>query len=157
MTRLPNHLTIGELSSRSGVAASALRFYEDAGLIAAERTSGNQRRYPRHMLRRLAFIRAGQRVGLSLEEIGAALSALPNGRTPTKADWERVSRGWTTRLDKQIADLERLKTRLTGCVGCGCLSMRTCILSNPDDLQGEQGRGPAWLSTDENDGQPRSG
>src|SRR3954447_1790948 len=102
MTRMPDHLTIGELSSRSGVAASALRFYEDVGLISAERTSGNQRRYPRHMLRRVAFIRAAQRVGLTLDEIHDALGALPAGRTPTKADWERVSRTWTARLDRQI-------------------------------------------------------
>ncbi|MGH3447395.1 MAG: redox-sensitive transcriptional activator SoxR [Nocardioidaceae bacterium] len=156
MTRLPGRLTIGELSERSGVAPSALRFYEDVGLVTAERTTGNQRRYARHMLRRVAFIRAAQRVGLSLEEVESALASLPDGRTPTKADWQRVSRQWTDRLDKQIADLERLKTKLTGCVGCGCLSMRTCVLSNPDDEQGEVAAGPAWLSTDENDGHPRA-
>jgi MerR family transcriptional regulator, redox-sensitive transcriptional activator SoxR len=155
MTRMPGHLTIGELSSRSGVAPSALRFYEDVGLISAQRTTGNQRRYPRHMLRRIAFIRAAQRVGLSLDEIHAALSTLPNGRTPTKSDWERVSRTWTARLDRQIADLYRLKAKLTGCVGCGCLSMRTCVLSNPDDEQGELGPGPAWLPTEENKGRVR--
>jgi MerR family transcriptional regulator, redox-sensitive transcriptional activator SoxR len=155
MTRMPGHLTIGELSSRSGVASSALRFYEDVGLISAQRTTGNQRRYPRHMLRRIAFIRAAQRVGLSLDEIHAALSTLPNGRTPTKSDWERVSRTWTARLDRQIADLYRLKAKLTGCVGCGCLSMRTCVLSNPDDEQGELGPGPAWLPTEENKGRVR--
>ncbi|MGH3471606.1 MAG: redox-sensitive transcriptional activator SoxR [Nocardioidaceae bacterium] len=149
---LPGKLTIGELSNRSGVAPSALRFYEDVGLISSERTSGNQRRYPRHMLRRIAFIRAAQRVGLSLDEVLAALSTLPSGRTPTKADWERVSRTWTTRLDRQIADLQRLKEKLTGCVGCGCLSMRTCVLSNPGDIQGGLGAGPAWLPTEENAG-----
>ncbi|MGI8576584.1 MAG: redox-sensitive transcriptional activator SoxR [Nocardioidaceae bacterium] len=155
MARMPSLLTIGELSSRSGVAASALRFYEDVGLLTASRTSGNQRRYPRHMLRRVAFIRAAQRVGLSLDEIQAALASLPSGRTPTKADWERVARTWTARLDQQIADLQRLKTKLTGCVGCGCLSMRTCVLSNPNDEQAETGPGPAWLATDENGGHPR--
>ena len=152
---MPDHLTIGELSRRSGVAPSALRFYESVGLIAAERTTGNQRRYPRHMLRRVAFIRAAQRVGLSLDEISDALTSLPNGRTPTKADWTRVSRSWTERLDRQIADLQRLKGRLTSCVGCGCLSMRTCLLSNPDDVQGERGVGPAWLATEENAGRTR--
>jgi MerR family redox-sensitive transcriptional activator SoxR len=153
--RLATWLSIGDLSARSGVAPSALRFYEDVGLIDSERTSGNQRRYPRHMLRRIAFIRAAQRVGLSLEEIGEALTSLPAGRTPTKADWERVSRTWTARLDRQIADLQRLKTKLTGCIGCGCLSMRTCVLSNPDDEQSAGGPGPAWLATDENGGRIR--
>lgn len=152
---MPDHLTIGELSRRSGVAASALRYYESVGLIAAERTSGNQRRYPRHMLRRVAFIRAAQHVGLSLDEISTALASLPDGRTPTKSDWTRVSRSWTERIDRQIADLRQLKTRLTACVGCGCLSLRTCVLSNPDDVQGERGVGPAWLATDENAGQTR--
>jgi MerR family transcriptional regulator, redox-sensitive transcriptional activator SoxR len=155
MARMPNHLTIGELSYRSGVAASALRFYESVGLVEATRTSGNQRRYPRHMLRRVAFIRAAQRVGLSLEEIQSALSGLPDGRTPTKSDWERVSRAWTARIDHQIADLERLKTKLTGCIGCGCLSLRTCSLSNPDDVEGTRGPGPAWLATQENRGLTR--
>ena len=155
MARMPDHLTIGELSSRSGVAASALRFYEDVGLLAAERTVGNQRRYPRQMLRRVAFIRAAQRVGLSLDEISAALATLPDRRTPNKADWERVSRHWTDRIDQQIADLHRLKRKLTSCVGCGCLSLRTCALSNPDDEQGEVAPGPAWLATEENKGVTR--
>jgi MerR family redox-sensitive transcriptional activator SoxR len=152
---MPDHLTIGELSARSGVPASALRYYESVGLVHARRTSGNQRRYPRHMLRRVAFIRAAQRVGLSLDEIQEALASLPDGRTPNKADWERVSRTWTSRIDRQIADLRRLKSRLTGCVGCGCLSLRTCTLTNPDDVQGERGIGPAWLATEENRGQIR--
>jgi MerR family redox-sensitive transcriptional activator SoxR len=155
VARMPNHLTIGELSSRSGVAASALRFYEEVGLLEAERTTGNQRRYPRHMLRRVAFIRAAQRVGLTLDEIGDALETLPDRRTPTKADWERVSRHWTDRIDRQIDDLHRLKRKLTGCVGCGCLSLRTCALSNPDDEQGEVAAGPAWLATEENAGVTR--
>jgi MerR family transcriptional regulator, redox-sensitive transcriptional activator SoxR len=153
--RMPDHLTIGELSSRSGVAASALRFYEEQGLIDAERTTGNQRRYPRHMLRRVAFIRAAQRVGLTLDEIADALATLPDRRTPNKADWERVSRNWTARIDRQISDLQRLKVKLTGCVGCGCLSLRTCALSNPDDVQGEVAAGPAWLPTQENRGVTR--
>lgn len=155
MTRLPDRLTIGELSSRSGIAQSALRFYEDVGLLTSERTAGNQRRYARHMLRRVAFIRAAQRVGLSLDEISSALETLPDARTPTKADWQRVSSAWTARLDQQIADLQLLKSKLTGCVGCGCLSMRTCVLSNPDDLQADEGPGPAWLATDENGGRVR--
>lgn len=155
MPRLPKQLTIGELSARSGIAASALRFYEQVGLITADRTAGNQRRYQRHMLRRVAFVRAAQRVGLTLDEIAEALSSLPAGRTPTKGDWERVSRAWTRRLDQQIADLERLKSRLNRCIGCGCLSLRTCTLSNPDDEQGSFGAGPAWLATDENSGRVR--
>jgi MerR family redox-sensitive transcriptional activator SoxR len=155
MARMPGRLTIGELSYRSGVAASALRFYETVGLIASERTVGNQRRYARQMLRRIAFIRAAQRVGLSLDEIRRALSSLPDERTPTKADWERVSRAWTGRIDQQIADLERLKAKLTGCIGCGCLSLRTCSLMNPDDIEAERGTGPAWLPTDENSGRTR--
>ena len=155
MTRMPDHLTIGELSSRSGVAASALRFYEEIGLLEAERTSGNQRRYPRNMLRRVAFIRAAQRVGLRLDEVAHALETLPGRRTPNKADWERVSRHWTARIDQQIADLHRLKRKLTSCVGCGCLSLRTCVLSNPDDEQGEIAAGPAWLATEENAGVTR--
>ncbi len=149
---MPSRLTIGELSARSGVAASALRFYEDVGLLTAERTTGNQRRYARNMLRRVAFIRAAQRVGLSLDEISDALSRLPDGRTPTKADWELVSRSWTGRIDQQIDDLHRLKAKITGCIGCGCLSLRTCVLSNPGDEQGDRGPGPAWLATPENDG-----
>src|SRR3954463_12716406 len=139
MSRLPDHLTIGELSYRSGVAPSALRFYEDVGLVSAERTGGNQRRYPRHMLRRVSFIRAAQRVGLTLEEINKALASLPSGRTPTKADWQRVSREWTDRIERQIGELQLLKSKLTSCIGCGCLSMRTCLLTNPDDYQGERG------------------
>ena len=150
MSRLPGRITIGELSGRSGVAASALRFYESRGLLSAERSGGNQRRYHRSVLRRVAFIRAAQRVGLSLDEIADALAGLPSGRTPTKADWRRVARTWSSRIDQQISDLERLKEKLTGCVGCGCLSLRTCVLSNPDDEQGDRAVGPAWLTTDEN-------
>lgn len=152
MARVPTHLTIGELSVRTGVAASALRFYERVGLIRADRTAGNQRRYPRQALRRVAFIRAAQRVGLSLDEVAAALAVLPDRRTPTKADWEGVSRSWTGRIDRQMADLQLLKTQLTSCIGCGCLSLRACALNNPDDEQAAVAPGPAWLSTAENPG-----
>lgn len=154
MAKLPATITIGEFATRSGVAASALRYYETQGLITAERTPGHQRRYPRHMLRRVAFIRAAQRVGLSLQEISQALQHLPEARTPTKVDWARVSRAWTARIDEQIADLQRLQTKITGCVGCGCLSLRICPLSNRDDEQGALGPGPAWLTTAENNDDP---
>jgi MerR family transcriptional regulator, redox-sensitive transcriptional activator SoxR len=145
MAKLADHITIGELAARSGVATSALRFYEQRGLIQAERTSGNQRRYARSQLRRVAFIRAAQRVGLSIEEIRDAMRTLPDNRTPTKTDWERLSRNWQDRLDAQIRELERLKTKLTGCIGCGCLSLRRCALSNPDDVMADQGPGAAYL------------
>jgi MerR family transcriptional regulator, redox-sensitive transcriptional activator SoxR len=139
-------LTIGQLSARSGVATSALRFYESEGLIHAERTSGNQRRYPRVELRRVAFVRAAQQVGLSLEEIHTALSTLPARRSPTKADWERLSRSWRSRLDEQISALEELRDRLTSCIGCGCLSLRTCALSNPGDVVAARGPGARLLN-----------
>jgi MerR family transcriptional regulator, redox-sensitive transcriptional activator SoxR len=138
-------LTIGELSERSGIATSTIRYYEDRGLIRSRRTPGNQRRYDRPMLRRLAFIRTAQRVGLSLEEIEEALSALPSNRTPTKADWSRLSRGWRPRLDAQIAQLERLRDTLDSCIGCGCLSLRRCSLNNPDDVVAPRGPGPVFL------------
>ena len=138
-------LTIGALSERSGVATSALRYYESQGLIHAERTTGNQRRYPRATLRRVAFVRSAQRVGLTLEEIGAALATLPDGRTPTRADWRRLSRAWRGRLDEQIARIEALRDRLDGCIGCGCLSLKTCALSNPGDAVAAQGPGPVLL------------
>lgn len=138
-------LTIGELSTRSGVATSALRYYEQRGLISAERTSGNQRRYRRTALRRVAFIQAAQRVGLSLDEIGQALATLPSGRTPTKADWTRLSRSWRPQLDTQIARLERLRDTLDTCIGCGCLSLRSCRLYNPDDTMADQGPGAVRL------------
>ncbi|MGH3679296.1 MAG: redox-sensitive transcriptional activator SoxR [Natronosporangium sp.] len=138
-------LTIGELSARSGVAASALRYYERLGLIQARRTTGNQRRYEQAQLRRVAFIRIAAQVGLSLDEIRAALHSLPEGRTPTRADWHRLSRGWRARLDRQIELLERLRDELTGCIGCGCLSLRTCALSNPEDRLAADGPGPRRL------------
>jgi len=138
-------LTIGQLSARSGVATSAIRFYESRDLIRSVRTTGNQRRYEQHTLRRIAFVRAAQQVGLSLEEIGAALATLPDNRTPTKADWERLSRSWRTRLDEQIVRIERLRDKLTGCIGCGCLSLKTCALYNPGDTLADQGPGPVIL------------
>jgi MerR family redox-sensitive transcriptional activator SoxR len=142
---MPTVLTIGELSARSGVAPSALRYYEDQGLISSERTTGNQRRYRRATLRRVAFIRSAQRVGLTLEEIADALSTLPDGRTPTKADWARLSRGWRPRIEAQIERLERLRDQLDGCIGCGCLSLRTCSLQNPDDVLAARGPGAVNL------------
>jgi MerR family redox-sensitive transcriptional activator SoxR len=145
VSKLPDQVTIGELSARSGVPPSALRFYEARGLIRAERTSGNQRRFARPTLRRIAFIRTAQRVGLSLDEIKGALDTLPDNRTPNKADWARLSRGWQPRLDEQIARLERLRDKLTSCIGCGCLSLKTCALSNPDDAMSAVGPGAAWL------------
>jgi MerR family redox-sensitive transcriptional activator SoxR len=139
------HLTIGELADRSGVAASALRYYEAQGLIESERTTGNQRRYRRVTLRRVAFVRAAQRVGLTLDEIHEALDTLPSGRTPTKADWSRLSRDWRPRIDEQIGRLERLRDRLDGCIGCGCLSLGTCALQNPDDVLAAEGPGAVRL------------
>jgi MerR family redox-sensitive transcriptional activator SoxR len=135
-------LSIGEVSDRAGVARSALRFYESRGLIAAERTIGGQRRYRRDVLRRVAFIRAAQRVGLALDEITEALSDLPAGRTPTRSDWARLSKHWQARLDNQIRLLGQLRNELTSCVGCGCLSLRTCALSNPQDQAQSLGPGP---------------
>jgi MerR family redox-sensitive transcriptional activator SoxR len=142
-------LTIGALSERTGVAHSALRFYEAQGLIHATRSDGGQRRYPRDILRRVSFIRIAQQVGLSLEEIRAALSSLPENRTPNKHDWERLAASWGPRLDAQIALLERLRDRLTGCIGCGCLSLRLCRLVNPDDEAAERGPGPRYILDDD--------
>ncbi|MCI0425951.1 MAG: redox-sensitive transcriptional activator SoxR [Actinobacteria bacterium] len=142
-------LTIGELASRSGVATSALRFYETKGLIASTRTDGNQRRYPRATLRRVALIRAGQEVGLSLAELATALSTLPHESTPTKADWRRLSRSWRHRLDTQIAELTALRDELTDCIGCGCLSLKSCAIFNPGDLASGLGTGPRYLLGDE--------
>jgi len=145
VVKLPDWLSIGQVSERSGVAQTALRFYEERGLITAERTAGNQRRYPRSVLRRLAFIRTAQRVGLSLEDIGAALATLPERRTPTKADWARLSRQWKTELDARIDSLQRLRDKLAGCVGCGCLSLRSCALYNNDDELARFGPGASKL------------
>jgi len=141
-------LTIGEFSSRSGVAPSALRFYEAEGLIGARRTSGNQRRYDRATLRRVALIQGGRAAGIPLEEIRAALETLPSQRTPTRRDWERLSRGWRADIDHRIATLQALRNRLTTCIGCGCLSIDRCSLLNPDDEAATLGPGAHYLRRD---------
>jgi MerR family redox-sensitive transcriptional activator SoxR len=141
-------LTIGEVAERTGVAHSALRFYEAEGLIHAARTDGGQRRFPREALRRIAFIGAAQTVGLTLEEIRSSLDSLPAARTPTKADWDRLSRSWRPLLDARIASLERLRDQLTECIGCGCLSLKTCALYNPRDRAARNGPGPRYLLGD---------
>jgi MerR family redox-sensitive transcriptional activator SoxR len=138
-------LTIGQVAERTGAATSALRYWEDLGLISSVRTTGNQRRYERATIRRVSFIRAAQRVGLSLDEIGAALATLPDGRTPTANDWARLSRAWRSRLDEQIRRIERLRDQLDSCIGCGCLSLRTCALNNPSDVLAEHGPGAVLL------------
>jgi MerR family transcriptional regulator, redox-sensitive transcriptional activator SoxR len=138
-------LTIGEVVERSGFAASALRYYERAGLVTATRTSGQQRRYERSVLRRLAFIRAARNIGLGLEEVREALDRLPAGRTPTRGDWTRMSRAWRARLDEQIEALEKLRDGLDSCIGCGCLSLQRCRLSNPGDVAAGSGPGAVYL------------
>jgi MerR family redox-sensitive transcriptional activator SoxR len=140
-----DELTIGQVAARSGVAPSALRYYEEQRLISAERTAGGARRYSRSVLRRLAFVRAAQNVGLSLTEIREALATLPDGRPPTARDWARLSAGWRDRLDEQITALVRLRDGLTSCIGCGCLSLTRCKLSNPGDVAAEDGAGARWL------------
>jgi MerR family transcriptional regulator, redox-sensitive transcriptional activator SoxR len=137
-------LTIGDVSKRSGVAASALRFYEQRGLIASERAGSGHRRYPRPVLRRVAFIVFAQRIGLTLEEIGAELAKLPPDRAPDRRDWSQLSRGWASRIDERIAELERLKLGLTECIGCGCLSLDRCQLANPGDRAASFGPGPRY-------------
>lgn len=144
MARLPgsiHELTVGQLADRSGVAVSALRFYEAEGLIASRRTPGNQRRYQREVLRRVAFIKAAQRVGIPLRQIREALDQLGDTRTPTRLDWARLSSAWRQDLDDRIAGLQALRDRLAGCIGCGCLSIDHCRLVNPDDRLGAQGPG----------------
>ena len=138
-------LTIGQVAERTGAATSALRYWEDLGLISSVRTTGNQRRYERATIRRVSFIRAAQRVGLSLEEIGAALSTLPDARTPTATDWARLSRAWRGRLDEQIRRIEKLRDQLDSCIGCGCLSLSACALNNPGDRLAEHGPGAVLL------------
>ena len=137
-------LTIGEVSRRSGVAASALRFYEERDLISSQRAGSGHRRYPRPVLRRIAFIVFAQKIGLTLEEIGAELTKLPPDRAPNRRDWSRLSSGWTPRIDERIAELERLKAGLTECIGCGCLSLNRCAFANPDDKAGKRGPGPRY-------------
>jgi MerR family redox-sensitive transcriptional activator SoxR len=137
-------LTIGEVSRRSGVAASALRFYEERGLITSERAGSGHRRYPRPVLRRIAFIVFAQRIGLTLEEIGAELAELPPQRVPTRRDWNRLSQRWSERIDERISELERLKAGLGECIGCGCLSLDRCQFANPGDRAGRKGPGPRY-------------
>jgi MerR family redox-sensitive transcriptional activator SoxR len=140
-------LTVSEVARRSGFAASALRYYEREGLIRATRTGGGQRRFERSVLRRLAFIRAARNVGLSLDEIRVELAELPDLRTPTRADWGRISRSWRQRLDEQISALQALRDGLQSCIGCGCLSLRSCAMSNPGDVAavGAEGSGAMYL------------
>jgi MerR family transcriptional regulator, redox-sensitive transcriptional activator SoxR len=138
-------LSVSEVARRSGFAASALRYYEEQGLIAASRSGGGQRRYERSVLRRLAFIRAASNVGLTLQEIRDELERLPRNRTPTRADWQRITRHWRARLDEQIAALERLRDGLDSCIGCGCLSLQRCRISNPDDIAAADAPGAAYL------------
>ena len=142
---MARELTIGELSERSGVSQSALRFYEREGLISAGRTDGNQRRYASVTLRRVALVQAGKAAGIPLDRVRAALDKLPAGKTPTKRDWERLSRSWVRELDERIATLEAIRSRLTTCIGCGCLSLRTCALLNPGDEAGSLGGGAHYL------------
>ena len=145
---MADELTIGELSARSGVAASALRFYEERGLIRADRTSGNQRRYARRTLRRVALVQAGRAAGIPLERIREALDSLPSERPPTRRDWERLSRGWRAELDRRIEILQAVRDRLTTCIGCGCLSIDRCSLLNPDDEASALGAGAHYLRRD---------
>jgi len=143
-----DELAIGELSARSGVAASALRFYEAEGLIHARRTGGNQRRYARSTLRRVALVQAGRAAGIPLTEIRRALDGLPPRRTPSRRDWERLSRGWREDIDRRIAMLEAVRDRLTTCVGCGCLSIDRCTLLNPEDEAARLGPGARYFERD---------
>lgn len=141
-------LSIGEIAERTGVSVSALRFYEAEGLISSTRSAGGQRRFAREVLRRIAFVRIAQQIGLSLDEISAALASLPGERTPTVADWSRVSRAWRAALDERIQMLELVRDELTSCIGCGCLSLHTCRLYNPDDRARVLGQGPRYLLGD---------
>ena len=141
---MSNLLTIGDVARRSGVASSALRFYEQRGLIRSDRAGSGHRRYPRPVLRRIAFIVFAQRIGLTLEEIGAELAQLPPNQAPTRNDWSRLSAAWTSRLDARIAELERLRLGLTECIGCGCLSLDRCSLANPGDRAARLGAGPRY-------------
>ncbi|MCI4644361.1 MAG: redox-sensitive transcriptional activator SoxR [Hyphomonadaceae bacterium] len=142
-------LSIGDLAVRTGLSVSAIRFYEARGLVHPDRNAGGQRRFERSDIRRLSFVMIAQRMGLTIEEIGAALSGLPEGRTPTKRDWEQLSQKMRAGLEDRIAMLTRLRNKLDGCIGCGCLSMEVCALYNPDDAAGENGPGPRFITTDE--------
>jgi MerR family redox-sensitive transcriptional activator SoxR len=141
-------LTVGEVAARSGVAVSAIHFYETKGLITSWRSHGNQRRYPREVLRRVAIVKVAQRLGLPLTSIKSALNTLPRGRTPTPQDWRKLSECWHLELDERIAKLTRLRNQLTSCIGCGCLSMKDCPLRNPSDELGEQGPGPRLIEAE---------
>ena len=147
-------LTIGQVARRTGVSVSALRYYEHEGLVHPERSPGGQRAYPRDALRRISFIRIAQTVGLSLDEIRQAMASLPEGRTPSKADWARLSASWRPRLDDQIASLVRLRDDLDSCIGCGCLSLRACRIYNPDDAASSLGAGPRYLLSDDRPDEP---
>lgn len=153
---MPELLMISEVSRRSGVAASALRFYEDRGLITSERSGSGHRRFRRPVLRRIAFIVFAQRVGLTLDEIAAELAKLPGDRAPTRRDWSRLSARWSSRIDERIAELERLKAGLTECIGCGCLSLDRCQLSNPGDRASRLGPGPRYWIGDRPVGKARA-
>jgi len=145
-------LTIGEVAGRSGVATSALRFYEERGLIRSERTSAGHRRYPRSVIRRVAFVVFAQRVGLTLDEVAGELAKLPENRVPRRSDWAKLSSSWTARIDERIAELERLRAGLDQCIGCGCLSLDRCKLANPDDRAGRGGTGPRYWVGDRREG-----
>ena len=149
--RKDDRISIGTLAARSGVATSAIRYYDELGLLAAERTPGGQRVYPRHALRRLSLILIARRLGLSLEEIAEALAVLPVDRPPTKADWARLSTAWRAKLEGRIAELVSLRDDLTSCIGCGCLSLATCRLYNPQDAASRGGEGPRFLLGDDHD------
>jgi MerR family redox-sensitive transcriptional activator SoxR len=144
VTALPQQLSIGELANRADISVPTARYYESLGLITSERTSSNQRRYRRGTLRRVAFISAAQRVGLTLAEIADTLALLPEGRDPTRADWTRLSRPWRAQLDSRITELVRLRDQLDRCIGCGCLSLRRCHLYNRGDEAAQDGRGARW-------------
>ncbi|MUL45415.1 redox-sensitive transcriptional activator SoxR [Mycobacterium sp. CBMA293] len=142
-------LTVGEVAIRAGIATSAVRFYEDQGLISSARTPGNQRRYPRHVLRRISIIQAARRFGITLAEVAAVFDGLPEDRMPSKADWKRISRRWHAQLEARRHEIERLEAELTGCIGCGCLSLQTCRVVNRDDQLFSQGPGPRRLIPDQ--------
>ena len=148
MSLKSSELTIGEVARRSGVASSALRFYEEKGLIASDRAGSGHRRYPRAVLRRIAFIVFAQKIGLTLDEIEAELEKLPHNHVPERADWAKLSRSWSARVDERMAELERLKAGLTQCIGCGCLSLGQCQLSNPGDRAGRSGPGARYWNGD---------
>ncbi|MEU2764911.1 MULTISPECIES: redox-sensitive transcriptional activator SoxR [unclassified Streptomyces] len=151
-----HELSVGQLSARSGAAVSALHFYESKGLITSSRTSGNQRRYSRDALRRVAFVRAAQRVGIPLATIRDALAELPDERTPNRDDWARLSAAWRKELDDRIGQLRRLRDHLTDCIGCGCLSLETCVLSNPGDITGEKITGSRLMPESKQSAEHRS-